>query len=804
MDMLTIFISSAIDEFVNERKALKAALERWQFVRAWVFEEETAFSEELVPGYLRRVAESDIVVLLIGNVASDPVDKEFATALGTHRPILAFVKRSVQGRANALFAKYQASDKFKYALFDNAPQLEAFVVEAVEDEIIIGYRKWRTQAQQLVQTFPRLPQSERDELDRAYLAEVVRKYEFWRTHYTPLAAIARWRDDVETSRRLVSTTATPAEFMPRGFDVLLREKFPRERETDEIRSRRESEKTEHYDDLRDAVEKHGDLILLGDPGAGKTTTLWRLMYDYASRTNHPLSPSPTHPRDQPKLPILISLGRYDGTSPILDFLRAELVLQSKADSSGNAYPTHRKLAAHLDEYLDDGRLMLLFDALNEMPQAHYADSMRRLEQFRDAQRGNRFLFTCRALDYTTKLDLPEATIQDLDEDAQRNFLTAYFSDAGARLFETLRDSHKDLLDIGHNPYMLLMIGQVYQLQGELPSNRGLLFQSFVNALMERERKTHSDRWLGAEIQLRVLSDLAFAIQHEHGRGTSVLREWADKYLTGRARVNGRGVAYNPADLLYLARSASLLDESADGSLRFTHQLLQEYFAAVALSHYGMQSEEMLQAAKNRHWDNVLVLLAGIIDQVDCLIEVVSPLNPYLAARLVQGSRGVSMTVRHSLVQRLELKLTSKFRGERLLAIRALADMKAKEAVPQLVSLLSSESPKVRQAVVEALKSIPEAAPYTLQHEGWSAYDVLREMPAEAAPHLLPLLRDGDPITRMVTAWALEVIATEKHLPLLAPLLSDNDAEVSNAAFRIIEAVKRRLNLPKDWKPPADR
>ncbi len=41
---LSVFISSASNEFAAERKLLKAALEHWPFVRAWAFEEETAYS----------------------------------------------------------------------------------------------------------------------------------------------------------------------------------------------------------------------------------------------------------------------------------------------------------------------------------------------------------------------------------------------------------------------------------------------------------------------------------------------------------------------------------------------------------------------------------------------------------------------------------------------------------------------------------------------------------------------------------------------------------------------------------------
>jgi len=41
----------------NRAHNLKVALERWPFVRAWVFEAESAYSEPRDEGYLRRAAE---------------------------------------------------------------------------------------------------------------------------------------------------------------------------------------------------------------------------------------------------------------------------------------------------------------------------------------------------------------------------------------------------------------------------------------------------------------------------------------------------------------------------------------------------------------------------------------------------------------------------------------------------------------------------------------------------------------------------------------------------------------------------
>ncbi|MCC7160991.1 MAG: HEAT repeat domain-containing protein [Anaerolineae bacterium] len=617
-------------------------------------------------------------------------------------------------------------------------------------------------AVQTIATRPReLSSADRADLDRAYLTEVIQKYEFWRDHYTPLAAVARLR-----AERVGVPTVAPREFLPRGFDVLLRENFKPAREP------REEPKTEHFDDLRDAIEKHGDLVLLGEPGAGKTTTLWRLMFDYAQRglTPHQAAQSPI------RLPVLISLGRYDSNTPILDFVRTELVLASKSEAK--VYPAHRRLAAHLEEYLEDGQLVLLFDELNEMPQKGYTDSIRRLERFGDQQRGNHFIFTCRALDYTTKLAVPEATIQELDEDAQHNFLSTYFTDVGERLFDILRDEHKVLLEVGRNPYMLLMIGQVSQLNGKLPPNRGLLSQSFVSALIERKRKSHPDRWLDAEIQIQVVSDLAFAIQREHGRGTSVPREWANKYITGSVRVNGRDVTYDPSDLLYLARSASLLDESADGSLCFTHQLIQEYFAAVAL--LCREMPEIADYARYYAWDEVLVLLAGLMEEATQFIEKVMEVDPFLAARCTGTALMVSPLTVDQVTENLGRKLVEGSVYESVRSIRGLSTIKTNESMQYLLPCLRSKYRNVWKEARNSLREfssqmlIPDIKPYLKDRDygiRLLALEISSSVSIDSAfPYIKEMLNSPLWFWRMQSADLLIYLKSEIFIPYLLSLI----------------------------------
>jgi hypothetical protein len=218
--------------------------------------------------------------------------------------------------------------------------------------------------------------------------------------------------------------------------------------------------------------------------------------------------------------------------------------------------------------------------------------------------------------------------------------------------------------------MLLLIGQVYIIAGgTVPSNRGLLFQRFVTALLQRERQTRPERWLNAEIQSRVLSELAFAIQREYGVGTSAPPDWARKQLTESIRRDGRETEHTVDDLLYLAKSASILEESGDGSLRFTHQLLQEYFAATALLAAAFDKPMLRGVARYPQWDEVFVLLAGLQSDATALVELLRPIDPYLAARCVSAAHAVESTIRSELLAELKKKAISRFRAERIATAR---------------------------------------------------------------------------------------------------------------------------------------
>jgi formylglycine-generating enzyme required for sulfatase activity len=204
--------------------------------------------------------------------------------------------------------------------------------------------------------------------------------------------------------------------------------------------------------------------------------------------------------------------------------------------------------------------------------------------------------------------------------------------------------------------MLVMLAQVYAAQQRLPQNRGRLFAAFVATLLAREEKRCDPaHWPGTEALRQGLAQLAYAMQQAGERGTALDESWA----TAQIAVAG----CRAADLLYLATSATLL-EWQGGTVRFIHQLVQEYFAAVAL-YNAWQAGADLRAywsqdwSKPSGWEETFVLLAGLMPDLTPLVEALLPVHPPLAARCIATSGGpLPASATQAQVQQTLVKLAT--------------------------------------------------------------------------------------------------------------------------------------------------
>jgi len=286
----------------------------------------------------------------------------------------------------------------------------------------------------------------------------------------------------------------------------------------------EPQETRDYPHILEAFGQVPRAALLGQPGAGKSTTLRRLAADRAATA----LADPGAP-----LPVLVSLGDWTGTEPFADFLAGRLPGLGDALSA-------------LDRA---GRLILLLDGLNEIPSARRAAKAASIRAYIQAlDPATPVVVSCRGDDYVGELDLglDTLTLRPLSPQRVRALLVHWLSrkdplqgEAHAmRLFWQLagdpalagvldawlaagvdedqfwtaehmpfegpdvssRTSDQEyalwwrhvtdprgLLRLVANPFMLNMLYRVWEEGGGvLPRNRGDLFDLFVEILLRRE------------------------------------------------------------------------------------------------------------------------------------------------------------------------------------------------------------------------------------------------------------------------------------------------------------------------------
>ncbi len=492
---------------------------------------------------------------------------------------------------------------------------------------------------------PRTP-AMRAALLHAYRSEVAARYAVWRRRYATLPMVVQ---------AVVAAHREPEELT----FVALRQAYAADAESSETAQ----PAAYTFTDLRDGLARYDHLLLLGPPGGGKTTALWRLALD--------LVEAGLAGDDSAPLPVFVRLGGLQPGQSLRDLLATDLtapIFLEDAHGKNWRLDAHRVVAGLFDDLLHEGRVLLLWDGLNEVPRSRFAESARALDAFRLANPGrcegawNRSVTTCRADDYAQLREacdrnpypVQDVILQGLDSATIRQVVIRLLGDGkGAALLDALNQpEHAALAGLARTPLLLTMLCTVYQAADTLPRNRGQLLKNFVAQRWAWEHQRNPEGWIPAAVQESALARLAYVITESAGRGTSVPRAFAEKHL----RASG-GVA-DPADLVRLARSADLLEPLADGAqVRFTHQLVQEYFAAVALRGKLQQADgwhtlPVLGGAAKRllvrryarpgartNWEETLLLLAGIDGEGSLAQELIRAFlgDPVRAAQLILAS-----------------------------------------------------------------------------------------------------------------------------------------------------------------------
>jgi len=358
----------------------------------------------------------------------------------------------------------------------------------------------------------------------------------------------------------------------------------------------------------EAAARERKMVLLGDPGSGKSTFANFLSLCLAGerldRDNEWLTQLGTVWTHGPLLPLRITLREFatsehcDGTAAgIWDFVTDTLAAEGLAD-----------FAPYLREGLLKGGIIVLLDGLDEV-----ADPDKRRE-VRDAVEdfattyghpNNRFLVTCRIYAYQDplwKLDrFPEYTLAPFNQEQIDALIKCWYeevcrlgwkSHADAQdLTQRLQSAIRriDLMPLAKNPLQLTMMASVHFSWGRLPDDRVKLYQEMVELLLVRWQEsrlgedTGVTRMIDADKLESALEQVAFIV-HQAQEESVGPADVGENELVNVLKDYLEGSRDRASDLLiFIKERAGLLIEKGPGLYTFPHRSYQEYLAGAYLA-----------------------------------------------------------------------------------------------------------------------------------------------------------------------------------------------------------------------------
>jgi formylglycine-generating enzyme required for sulfatase activity len=366
----------------------------------------------------------------------------------------------------------------------------------------------------------------------------------------------------------------------------------------------------------EAVARERLMVLLGDPGGGKSTFVNYLALCLAGGRLEELGEAGAVPGEQwlahlapawtggPLLPLPIVLRQFarsrwcDGSAAGLwGFVAETLAGHDLGD-----------FATVLHQRLQDGGVIVLLDGLDEV-----ADPAQR-SLVRDAVTGfvathgdvaNRYLVTCRGYAYQDpccRLDrFAVHTLAPFDQEQIDAFVGCWYGEVcrlgwkneaeAQELTGRLRDATRrpDLAPLARNPLQLAMMASLHFSWGRLPDDRVELYLEMVRLLLVRWQEARLGQEAGVTQTISVgdlesaLERVAFVAHRSQAGaegtadiGQALLLNVFKDYLAG---------SWDRANALaaYIQDRAGLLLDRGGGTYTFPHRSYQEYLAGAYLA-----------------------------------------------------------------------------------------------------------------------------------------------------------------------------------------------------------------------------
>jgi predicted NACHT family NTPase len=354
----------------------------------------------------------------------------------------------------------------------------------------------------------------------------------------------------------------------------------------------------------EAVEKHRRLMVLGKPGAGKSTFLKYLAMQCI-----------TGNFAAEKVPVFVTLKDFaeaEGSPGLIAYMAQNLKILTIED---------------LEQLLSRGQLLVLLDGLDEVREEDTARIIREMRDTADRFKDSQFVITCRiaAKEYTFER-FTEVEVADFSEEQIAAFAENWFRAKNdpqkTGTFVARIEESKPIQELASSPLLLTLLCLVFGEGGDFPANRADLYEEGVKILLKKwdakRNIQRDDTYKKLDVQRRedLLSYLA--LQTFQQKEYFIKQRRIEGYIADFIS-NLRDVDPDPEVLRMdsekilqsIQSQHGLLVERARGIYSFSHLTFHEYFTAREIAATNKISLLVAQLSEKR-WREVFLLTVGMM------------------------------------------------------------------------------------------------------------------------------------------------------------------------------------------------